>query len=88
MLQYACNEHCEDYFYFEEIMTMFEHKSEVLDVVIKYGVKDNANDSDVSRIDELINQRVAEGWEFVTYSFTSNTVGPRNSVLITFRKQK
>jgi len=67
---------------------MFEYKSEILDTFIQYGVKDDANDIDVSNIDELINQRVAEGWEFVAYSFISNTVGPRNSVLITFRKQK
>ena len=66
---------------------MFEYKSEILDTVIKYGVKDDANDVDVSRIDELINQREAEGWEFVAHSFTSNTVGPRNSILLTFRKQ-
>ena len=67
---------------------MFEYKSEILDTVIKYGVKDSANDLDVSKIDELINQRAVEGWEFVTHSFTSNTVGPRNSILVTFRKQK
>ena len=67
---------------------MFEYKSEVLDTLIKYGVKDDANDLDVSRIDELIYKRASEGWEFVTYSFTSNTVGPRNSILLTFRKQK
>ena len=67
---------------------MFEYKSEIIDTIIKYGVKDDANDFDVSRIDELINTRTSEGWEFVTYSFMSNTVGPRNSILVTFRKLK
>jgi len=67
---------------------MFEYKSELLDTMIRYGVKDDANDVDVSKIDELINQRISEGWEFVGHSFTSNTIGPRNSILITFRKQK
>jgi len=67
---------------------VFEYKSEVLDIIIKFGVKDDANDLDVSKIDELINQRVSEGWEFVAYSFIHNTIGVRNSLLITFRKQK
>ena len=48
---------------------MFEYKSEILDTFIQYGAKDGANDIDVSKIDELINLRVAEGWEFVAHSF-------------------
>ena len=67
---------------------MFEYKSEVLDTIIKYGVKDNTNDIDISKIDELINKRTEEGWEFVAHSFISNTLGPRSSILITFRKEK
>jgi len=43
---------------------MFEYKTEVLDIIIKFGVKDEANDLDVSKIDDLINQRVSEGTEF------------------------
>ena len=35
-------------------MTVFEYKSEILDIIIKFGVKDDANDLDVSKIDELI----------------------------------
>ncbi|MDR0470098.1 MAG: DUF4177 domain-containing protein [Nitrososphaerota archaeon] len=67
---------------------MFEYKSEILDTIIKYGVKDSANDIDIAKIDELINKRTQEGWEFVTYSFISNTLGPRNTILITFRQEK
>jgi len=67
---------------------VFEYKSEILDIIIKFGVKDDANDLDVSKIDELINQRVSEGWEFVTYSVVHNTIGVRNSLLVTFKKQK
>ena len=67
---------------------MYEYKSEVLDTLIRYGFKDDTNDSEVSKIDDLINRRTEEGWEFVTHSFMSNLAGPRSSILITFRKPK
>ncbi|MCL2642755.1 MAG: DUF4177 domain-containing protein [Candidatus Bathyarchaeota archaeon] len=66
---------------------MFEYKSEVLVTTVKW-VNDRANEIDVARLDELINKRTEEGWEFVTYSYMANTVGIRSAILITFRKEK
>ncbi|MCL2476621.1 DUF4177 domain-containing protein [Candidatus Bathycorpusculum sp.] len=66
---------------------MFEYKSEVLVTTIKW-VNDRANETDVSRLDDLINKRTEEGWEFVTYSYMANTAGIRSAILITFRKEK
>jgi hypothetical protein len=67
---------------------MFEYKSEVLITTIKW-FNDRANEADIARLDELINKRVEEGWEFVTYSYMTNTAGIRSSaILITFRKEK
>ncbi|MCL1976542.1 MAG: DUF4177 domain-containing protein [Candidatus Bathyarchaeota archaeon] len=68
---------------------MFEYKSEILITTIKW-VNDSANEADVARLDELINKRTQEGWEFVTYSYMANglTAHIRSAILITFRKEK
>ncbi|MCL2288359.1 MAG: DUF4177 domain-containing protein [Candidatus Bathyarchaeota archaeon] len=68
---------------------MFEYKSEVLKTTYKW-VNDRANEKDIAQLDELINKRTAEGWEFVTYSYMTNHSGLslRSAILITFRKEK
>lgn len=66
---------------------MFEYKSEVMETSVKW-FKDSANETDVSRLDELINKRTEEGWEFVTYSYMANVTSSRSAILITFRKEK
>lgn len=66
---------------------MFEYKSEVIETSVKW-FKDSANEMDVSRLDELINKRTEEGWEFVTYSYMANVTSSRSAILITFRKEK
>jgi hypothetical protein len=66
---------------------MFEYKSEVLITDRRY-VNDRVNEMDIVRLDELINKRTLEGWEFVTYSYMANTGGLRSAILITFRKEK
>ncbi|MDR0471054.1 MAG: DUF4177 domain-containing protein [Nitrososphaerota archaeon] len=66
---------------------MFVYKSEVLVTAMKW-VNDSANEADVARLDDLINKRTEEGWEFVTYSYMANVGGIRSAILITFRKEK
>ena len=64
---------------------MAKYKSEILETTFKffdYGV----NETDLSRLDELINQRDAEGWEFVTYSYVGNAFGSYGKILVTYRK--
>ena len=66
---------------------MYEYKNEVLPTTIKW-VSDNANEEDMRRLNELIEQRAAEGWEYVSQSYTKSLFGARNSFQITFRKEK
>jgi hypothetical protein len=68
---------------------MFEYKSEVLVTTIKW-VDDRANETDIARLDELINKRTQEGWELVTYAYMANglTAHLHSAILITFRKEK
>ena len=65
---------------------MYIYQSEILDTVLKWGPKDSANEKDVAALDELINQRTAEGWEFVAYSYMANVMSTRSAILVTFRK--
>jgi len=66
---------------------MFEYKTEVLKTGVKW-FSDKASEADVAVLNDLINERAAEGWELVTYSYMATTMQVRGATLITFRKQK
>lgn len=66
---------------------MFEYKSEVLKISYKL-LKASINDSEVVKLDELLNERAAEGWKLVTHSFMGGTDNMANGILITFKKEK
>ena len=66
---------------------MFVYKSEILKASYKW-TGHNDNQKDVTRLDNLINEKVADGWEFVTYSYKGNGLGVRAVFVVTFRKQK
>lgn len=66
---------------------MYFYKSEILVTTVKW-FKDSASDKDVKNLDELINKRASEGWEFVCHSYMPNVTSGRSAVLITFRKEK
>lgn len=66
---------------------MFEYKSEIIKTTRKW-IKDSANEKDLSILDELINKRTVEGWEFITYSYMVNIFSWRSAILVTFRKEK
>ena len=67
---------------------MFTYKSEILKTTIKWGLDQSARKTDVSNLDDLINRRTAEGWEFVTHSYMANVWGGRSGILVKFRKEK
>ena len=66
---------------------MWTYRSEVLETSVKW-FKDSANIEDLERLDDLINSRANEGWEFVTHSYMPNVIATRSSILVTFRKEK
>jgi hypothetical protein len=72
---------------YEEELSVFEYKSEILKTEFKW-VKDSASENDLAKLDELINKRTEEGWEFVTHSYMVNAFAATSAILITFRKEK
>jgi len=62
---------------------MYEYKSEILKTggIIKSGL----NDKDMVALDELINKRTAEGWEFVAYTISVSAI---IQFVVTFKKAK
>ena len=66
---------------------MWTYRSEVLETSVKW-FKDSANIEDLERLDDLINSRANEGWEFVTPSYMPNVIATRSAILVTFRKEK
>ncbi|MEG0283377.1 MAG: hypothetical protein RR577_00705 [Erysipelotrichales bacterium] len=64
---------------------MWEYKSEILETDVKW-FKDSANNQDIKHLDNLINRRVSEGWEFVTHSYMPNLLSTKSAILVTFRK--
>ena len=66
---------------------MFEYKSEIIETSIKW-FKDNADQNDLMKLDELINTRSSEGWELVVHSYMVNATASRSAILVTFKKEK
>lgn len=65
---------------------MYTYKSEILVTTYKW-IKESASQEDVKNLDELINQRASEGWEFVCHSYMANSQSSRSAILITFRRE-
>ena len=66
---------------------MYEYKSEVLNAGIRW-IKGGAREADASKLDELLNERSAEGWELVTYVYTTEILNTSATIMLTFRKAK
>ena len=64
---------------------MYTYKSEILWVSSKW-FSDKANETDLAELDELLNERAAEGWELVTYDYMATSLQARGAFVITFRK--
>ena len=66
---------------------MYIYKTELLKVSVKwFSVK--ASEKDIAMLDNLINTRVSEGWEFVTYNYMATTFQIRGAFIVTFRKER
>ena len=66
---------------------MYTYKSEILWASSKW-FSDKANEKDLAELDELLNERAAEGWELVTYDYMATSLQARGAFVITFRKAK
>jgi len=66
---------------------MYEYRSELLNKGIRW-VRGRASESDASGLDELLNARAAEGWELMSYAYTTEIVNVSAAMLVTFRRVK
>ncbi len=66
---------------------MYLYKTEILTVSTKW-FSDKADSGDISILDDLINERAADGWELVTYDYMATSLQMKGAFVITFKKQK
>ncbi len=66
---------------------MFIYKTEILTTGTKW-FSDKADEGDISKLDELLNEQAANGWELVTYSHMATSMQIKGAFVITFRKPK
>ena len=66
---------------------MYVYKSEILTVGTKW-FSDKADEGDIAILDNLLNERAAEGWELVTYDYMATSMQIKGAFVVTFRKEK
>ena len=66
---------------------MYTYKTEILMVGTKW-FSDKADTNDIAVLDQLLNERAADGWELVTYDYMATSVQIKGGFVITFRKQQ
>ena len=66
---------------------MYIYKSEILTVGTKW-FSDKVDAGDITILDNLLNERAAEGWELVTYDYMATSMQIKGAFVITFRKEK
>ena len=66
---------------------MYTNKTEILMVGTKW-FSDKADANDIAVLDQLLNERAADGWELVTYDYMATSVQIKGGFVITFRKQQ
>lgn len=66
---------------------MYTYKTEILTVGTKW-LSDKADANDVAMLDNLINERAADGWELVTYDYMATSMQIKVAFVVTFRKEK
>jgi len=65
---------------------MIEYKNEVVEMPVKFTSL--LNDKKVSELNELFNQRVADGWELAAHTYVGDQSAATNVMLITFKPTK
>ena len=66
---------------------MYTYKTEILMLGVKW-FSDKATPEDCSALDQLLNERAAEGWELATYDYMATSSQLKGAFVITFRKEK
>ncbi len=66
---------------------MYIYKTEILTVGTKW-ISDKADANDIAILDQLINEKAANGWELVTYNYMATSMQIKGAFVITFRKQQ
>ena len=65
---------------------MYIYKTEILTVGTKW-ISDKADEDDIAVLDQLLNERSADGWELVTYDYMATSTQIKGAFVVTFRKQ-
>ena len=65
---------------------MYTYRSEILTVGTKL-FSDKADVKDAAELDELLNERAAQGWELVTYDYMATSVQIKGAFIITFHRE-
>ena len=65
---------------------MYIYKTEILTVSTKW-FSDKANAADTSMLDQLLNERAAEGWELATCDYMGTSTQIKGAFVVTFRKE-
>ena len=66
---------------------MYTYRTEILPVSTKF-FSDQADQKDISILDDLLNQRASEGWELVTYDYMATSMQIKGAFVVTFRKER
>ena len=65
---------------------MYIYKSEILTVGTKW-ISDKADEDDIAVLDQLLNERSADGWELVPDDYMATSTQIKGAFVVTFRKQ-
>ena len=65
---------------------MYTYKTEILTVSTKW-FSDKANAADILMLDQLLNERAAEGWELAVYDYMGTSTQIKGAFVVTFRKE-
>ncbi len=66
---------------------MYIYKTEILTVGTKW-FSDKADEKDVAMLDQLINEKAADGWELATYDYMATSTQIKGAFIVTFKKQQ
>ena len=72
--------------FYKERFFMYTYKTEILMVSTKW-FSDKANAADISMLDQLLNERAAEGWELAAYDYMGTSTQIKGAFVVTFRKE-
>ena len=66
---------------------MYIYKTEILTTDTKW-FSDKADANDTAALDQLINERAADGWELAAYDYMATSMQIKGAFIITFKKQQ